>query len=207
MSLLRLADRLDRSIGDLAPARHGVVPRHRTMRAALDWGFDLLSPLAQTALRAMSVFAGGCDFATFAAVCVEDACQPDDVLDELVRTSFVTVDFATRRTRYRLLEPVRQYARELLDASGDAADRRRRHLECYHDVARTLTKGIDQIGFDTQWDELRPELGNLRAALDWAASDRQSTEGGIATCGAALGRLGERRSPPRRVVANRRAPW
>ena len=68
-----------------------------------------------------------------------------------------------------------------------------------------MTKDIDQIGFDTQWDELRPELGNFRAALDWAAGDRQSTDGGPATCRAAVGRVGERRSPPRRAVANRRA--
>ena len=96
MSLSRLAERLDDSIGELAPARHGAVARHRTMRAALDWGFDLLSPPAQAALRAMSVFAGGCDLAAFAAVCVDDEhASADDVLDELVRTSFVTVDFAS----------------------------------------------------------------------------------------------------------------
>jgi predicted ATPase/DNA-binding SARP family transcriptional activator len=179
MSLSRLADRLDRSIGELAPARHGVVPRHRTMRAALDWGFALLSPQAQDALRAMSVFASGCDLAAFAAVCVNDVSHSDDTLDELVRTSFVTVDFANERTRYRLLEPVRQYAQELLDASGDAADRHRRHLAHYLELARASTKDIDQIGFDTRWDELRPELGNLRAALDWAVADRESCESGL----------------------------
>ena len=130
MSLPQLADRLARSIGELAPSRHGVHPRHRTMRAALDWGFGLLSPPAQAALQAMSVFAGGCDIAAFIAVCIDsDHAPADEVLDELVRTSFVTVDFATDRTRYRLLEPVRQYARELLDASGEIANRHRRHLE------------------------------------------------------------------------------
>jgi predicted ATPase/DNA-binding SARP family transcriptional activator len=179
MSLSQLADRLDRSIGELAPARHGVPPRHRTMRAALDWGFALLSPAAQAALRAMSVFSGGCDLVSFAAVCVDDDGPADDVLDELVRTSFATALFATERTRYRLLEPVRQYARELLEASGDAAGRHRRHLAYHLELAGTLTEDIDQIGFDTQWDELRPELGNLRAALDWAAGDRESCEAGL----------------------------
>jgi tetratricopeptide (TPR) repeat protein len=178
MALSRLADRLDRSIGELAPTRHGVLPRHRTMRAALDWGYALLSPPAQVALRAMSVFAGGCDLAAFAAVCVDDG-PPDDVLDELVRTSFATVVFAAEPTRYRLLEPVRQYARELLEASGEAPIRRRRHVAHYLELAGSLTSDIDQIGFDTQWVELRPELGNLRAALDWAASDGESSEAGL----------------------------
>ena len=80
----------------------------------------------------MSVFAGGCDLAAFAAVCVDDdADQALEVVDELVRTSFVVVDHSTSPTRYRLLEPVRQFARELLDVSGQRADRRRRHLEYY----------------------------------------------------------------------------
>ena len=180
MSLPQLADRLARSIGDLAPSRHGVHPRHRAMRAALDWGFGLLSPPAQAALQAMSVFAGGCDIAAFIAVCTDTDHSPsDEVLDELVRTSFITVDFAADRTRYRLLEPVRQYARELLDASGEIANRHRRHLEWYLDVARKLTKDIDQLGMDTQWDDLRPELGNFRAALDWASSDADSTDAGL----------------------------
>ena len=119
LSLPDLADRLGRSISELARPGHGVLPRHRTMRAALAWGHELLSPAGQTALRAMSVFAGGCDLAAFTAVCVDDdADQALEVVDELVRTSFVVVDHSTSPTRYRLLEPVRQFARELLDVSG-----------------------------------------------------------------------------------------
>jgi predicted ATPase/DNA-binding SARP family transcriptional activator len=180
MSLPQLAGRLRSSIGDLAPFRHGVLPRHRTMHAALDWGFALLSSPAQAALRAMSVFAGGCDTDAFIAVCVDfDHPPADDALDELVRTSFVTVDFTAVPTRYRLLEPVRQYARELLDASEGIATASRRHLQWYLGAARKVTKDIDQLGFDTQWDDLRLELGNFRAALDWAATDADSTDAGL----------------------------
>jgi predicted ATPase/DNA-binding SARP family transcriptional activator len=179
MSLSLLAERLERSIGELAPARHGVPARHRTMRAALDWGYALLSPRAQAALRATSVFAGGCDLAAFAAICAESDGTPEDVLDELVRTSFVTVDFTAARPRYRLLEPVRQYAQELLDASTEGAEPRRRHVRWYLDVARAATSGIEQSGVDTRWDDLRPELGNFRAALDWAVADPESGEAGL----------------------------
>ena len=95
LSLTDLADRLEQSINELALPGHGVVPRHRTMHAALDWGTQFLSEPARTALRAMSVFAGGCELDAFAAVCVDDGGpSADELLDELVRTSFVTVDFA-----------------------------------------------------------------------------------------------------------------
>ena len=70
------------------------------------------------------------------------------MLDELVRTSFVTVDFTGKRTRYRLLEPVRQYARELLDNDGDAADRHRRHLQHYLEAGSDEpdTRHVDGLG-------------------------------------------------------------
>jgi predicted ATPase/predicted negative regulator of RcsB-dependent stress response len=177
MPLEQLAERLHHSIDEVAPPRHGTVARHRTIDAALDWGFALLTPPAQGALRAMSVFAGGCTASAFAAVCIDDSDPPAaDVLDELVRTSFATVEDTAPVARNRLLEPVRQYAARLLDACGDTTAYRRRHLTHYLDVARNLTTDIDQGGLDTQWDELRPELGNFRAALDWAVGDPPSID-------------------------------
>ena len=108
------------SFEELAPPRYGAIPRHRTIAAVVDWGFELLSPLAQAALRAMSVFAGGCDFAAFRAAWASARVdQPRrGVLEELVRTSFVSFDRADQRSRYRLLEPVRQFAAALLEASA-----------------------------------------------------------------------------------------
>ena len=178
MSLPQLADRLARSIGDLAPSRHGVHPRHRTMRAALDWGFALLSPPAQAALQAMSVFAGGCDLAAFAAVCHDDDAPPAiEVLDELVRTSFAVADHTGQRTRYRLLEPVRQFAAELLAAAGEEDARRQRHLRFFSDLARTLDERQTATG-KAPLEALLRELGNLRAALD-RAQDADETEAGL----------------------------
>ena len=181
MPLPRLADSLQRSLCELAPPRHGAIPRHRTLAAALDWGYKLLSPPAREALRAMSVFAGGCDLTAFAAVCLDDGDPPAQrIVDELVRTSFVTVDRFDEHPRYRLLEPVRQYAAALLDTAGSPGDCcRRRHLHHYLDVATRLTNDIDQCGIDTRWTDLRPELGNFRTALDWAATDDDSIDNGL----------------------------
>jgi predicted ATPase/DNA-binding SARP family transcriptional activator len=180
MPLLQLADSLQRSFCELAPTRHGAIPRHRTLTASLDWGYELLTPPARTAVRAMSVFAGGCDLTAFAAVCLDEGDpSAEEVLDELVRTSFVTVDHVDGQQRFRLLEPVRQYAAALLEAAGGVGDCRRRHLHHYLDVARHLTSDIDQLGIETVWSGRRPELGNCRTALDWAAVDGDSVDGGL----------------------------
>ena len=181
LSLSDLADRLGDSISDLTLPGHGVLPRHRTLRAALDWGYRLLSPVAQHGLRAMSVFAGGCDLAAFTAVCVDDdddGLSALDIVDELVRTSFVVADVSGQQARYRLLEPIRQYASQLLDACGERDDRRRRHLEHYSGFARALRAGEDESGI-VHFDELHQELGNLRVALDWATGSSADAEVGL----------------------------
>ncbi len=180
VSLPELAELLDHSIGALASTGHGTLPRHRTMRAALDWGYQFLSPHAQSALHAMSTFAGGCELPAFAAICLDgDDPQAVEVLDELVRTSFVTVDFTNDPARYRLLEPVRQYARELLDAAGHGEDRRQRHLQFFLDVARAQTDDEHQPDHRLPAERLRYELDNFRVALDWAAGARNRTEAGL----------------------------
>ena len=177
LSLPDLADRLGESISSTLPG-HGNLPRHRTLGAALDWGYRLLSPVAQRGLPAMSVFAGGCDLAAFSAVCVDDDAATLDVLDELVRTSFVVADVTGTHARYRLLEPIRQYAGELLDASGERDDRQRRHLDHYAGFARALHDGEDESG-TVPLDELLGELGNLRIALDWAAAAPEEADVGL----------------------------
>ena len=128
----------------------------------------------------MSVFAGGCELPAFATVCLGDDDPPAvDVLDELVRTSFVTVDFRSEPARYRLLQPVRQYAAELLDGTGDGDDRRQRHLLHYLDVARAQTDDEHQPDHRVSVERLERELGNFRVALDWAAAATERTEAGL----------------------------
>jgi predicted ATPase len=181
LSLPDLAERLDHSIRELALPGHGIAARHRTMRSALDWGFELLSPPAQTVLQAMSVFAGGCELDAFTAVCIdEDGPPADEVLDELVRTSFVTVDFvAAQPPRYRLLEPVRQYAAELLDAADRRDERQRRHLQHYLDLAQTLHRLGIEPAQPVPIAQLQRDLGNYRVALDWAAAATERADAGL----------------------------
>ncbi len=178
LSLPELADRLSQSISELTTAGHGVLPRHRTMHAALDWSYRLLGLDVQASLRAMSVFAGGCDLSAFAAVCLDDHPDARAVIDELVRTSFAVVGFTIAGTRYRLLEPVRQFAGELLDREGEREHRQNSHLSFYSTFARVLDEAED-CGGPVPLEAMRRELGNLRVALDWASSAADRTEAGL----------------------------
>ena len=126
----------------------------------------------------MSVFAGGCELAAFAAVCLDDDGSPAvEVLDELVRTSFVTVDchrHADPLPAARTRPPVRGRA---ADAAGEEDARRQRHLQFFGDLARTLDERQPATG-KAPLEALLRELGNLRAALDWA-QDADETEAGL----------------------------
>ena len=126
----------------------------------------------------MSVFAGGCDPEAFAAVYDNDTSLAANVLDELVRTSFVAVEFSGHHTRYRMLEPVRQHAQHLL-SDDEVIDSRRRHLDHYLAVARRNSKSVDELASGTNLDALEVELGNFRAALDWAATDLEGVDAGL----------------------------
>ena len=121
----------------------------------------------------MTVFAGGCDIAAFMRVASTPTMRP--------RTKFWSDSCAHRSSPSTSPPTVPATASsnrsanmpvDSLDASGEIADPAdRRHLESYLDVARKLTKDIDQLGFDAPWDDLRPELGDFGGCSDWASSD------------------------------------
>ncbi len=147
--------------GRLSPAHH------RTVRAAVEWSHQLLDAAEQQAFRGLAVFVGGFDAAAAESVAPE---LSFDVLARLVDKSLVAVMQSARgRTRYRLLETVREYAYELLVETGEldaARDRHLRHFTALADLAREewLTKGKQQFV-----NELDDDYENIRAALEWAA--------------------------------------
>ncbi len=142
-------------------------PHHRTVRATVEWSHQLLDPAEQRAFRSLAAFAGGFD--ADAATAVAPGLSLD-LLSGLVDKSLVAVaQSARRRTRYRLLETVREYAAELLVGAGElelARDRHLRHFAALADVAREewLTTGAQR--FVNQLDD---DYENVRAALEWAA--------------------------------------
>ena len=175
-----LAARLDDALRLLTGGTRTAPTRQQTLRAALDWSHALLTPAEQNFFQALAVFAGGWTLAASEAICPGsdgDSSQPPtpeaDVLDllaGLVDRSLVVAEGKADGGRYRLLEPVRQYAVVHLAASDAAAAIRGRHARFYLAVAERA--GPELHGADqTIWlERLERDAGNLRAALAWVAA-------------------------------------
>ncbi|MFE9565145.1 BTAD domain-containing putative transcriptional regulator [Streptomyces sp. NPDC006487] len=166
----QIADRLDDRFRLLTGGSRTHLPRQQTLRAVVDWSWDLLDEPERAVLRRLSVFAGGCDLDAAEAVCTDAAEDLDaaDLLGSLVDKSLVVAapDSTGGGMRYRLLETVAEYASERLAAAGD--DRgatERRHLTHYRELARTtepLLRGHDQRAAA---DRIVTEYENLRTAI------------------------------------------
>jgi predicted ATPase/DNA-binding winged helix-turn-helix (wHTH) protein/tetratricopeptide (TPR) repeat protein len=154
----------------LTSGGRAVLARQQTLRAALDWSFDLLSEEERAVLRRLAVFAGGFTLDAASAVTAVSGIDEHaviDVLGQLVSRSLVVADtgFAAR---YRLLETVRAYALEKLGESGETSTSRRRHGEYF--CALFERDGDDWWRMpDADWAaRYQPEIDNVRTALDWA---------------------------------------
>jgi predicted ATPase/DNA-binding SARP family transcriptional activator len=161
-----IAERLGDALSVLG--RPGTATRHATLRAALEWSHDLLTPEEQCLLRRLAVFEGGCTAVAAERVCAGDSVPAADVLDvlgRLVDKSLVQVDRHSGRSRYRLLDTVRQLAAERLQQAGETGALRHAHADYF----RELAAEHDLEGSASTRAE-RPQLldlerGNLRAAL------------------------------------------
>jgi predicted ATPase/DNA-binding CsgD family transcriptional regulator len=168
MSPGELLTGLESRLGVLGGGGRLSPPHHRTVRAAVEWSHQLLDPAERAAFRSLAVFVGG--FGADAARAVAQGLSLD-VLARLVDKSLVTVSESPRgRTRYRLLETVREYAHEILvetDELAAARDRHLRHFSALGDVAREewLSTGAHRFV-----NELDDDYENVRAALEWAAA-------------------------------------
>ncbi|GAA2275500.1 hypothetical protein GCM10010145_38060 [Streptomyces ruber] len=174
LSLRQIADRLDDRFRLLTSGSRTVLPRQQTLRAVVDWSWNLLDDDERDVLRRLSVFAGGCDLAAAEAVCGPAAL---DALGSLVDKSLVvSAPSATGDMRYRLLETVAEYARERLEESGGRAAAERAHLTYYRELARTtdpLLRGPRQREAIAL---LELEDDNIRAALRHAVDARDEQE-------------------------------
>ncbi|MET4926137.1 BTAD domain-containing putative transcriptional regulator [Streptomyces sp. PSRA5] len=170
----QIADRLDDRFRLLTGGSRTVLPRQQTLRAVVDWSWDLLDSAERTALGALSVFAGGCDLAAAEAVCGPDALG---LLGSLVDKSLVVATPAPDGVmRYRLLETVLEYAGERLDESGDRAAAERRHLVHFRELLRLADpklRGPEQL----HWIErITLDYENTRTALRRAVAGRDEHE-------------------------------
>ncbi|MDQ6932201.1 MAG: adenylate/guanylate cyclase domain-containing protein [Candidatus Eremiobacteraeota bacterium] len=150
--------------------------RHQTLRALIDWSYDLLGAAEQSMLRQLAVFRGGWTVEAAADVCVGKECSPADVLNlltSLVDKSLVVADIGGDEPRYRLLESTRHYAFEKLVSLHEHDDVTDRHARWCFRFARRADEGWDSAP-EVEWrTEVGAEVDNFRAALHWCLNQRR----------------------------------
>jgi predicted ATPase len=168
LSPAQLVRRLDRRFQVLAGGRRGAVERHATLRAAIDWSFELLGAAEQRLLARLAVFSGGCTLETIEEICSGDPVERDAVVDlvtGLVARSLVVAEDRGIETRYRLLETIRQYGEERLAECGETETLRIRHASFY---AALLARAAERFYGPEQliWArQVNLERDNIRSAL------------------------------------------
>ena len=170
LSVEQISSRLDESFRLLAAGSRGNMPHHRTLRATMDWSYDLLSRKEQILFRRLSVFAGGWTLEAAEEVSAGDDLEQDEVLDllsRLVDKSLVFLTERDREARYRLLETIRQYGWEKLEDSGEADKVRGRHAAWFFALAERAEPGLKGSQQLAWLERLEREHDNLRAAMRW----------------------------------------
>jgi predicted ATPase/DNA-binding SARP family transcriptional activator len=188
LGLDELAARLDDRFRLLTGGHRTALPRQQTLRATLDWSYELLPAIEQTVLRRLAVFAGGFTLeAASAVVTADDRDAPEvvDIVTNLAAKSLIVVEIADADAQYRLLETTRVYALEKLADSGELDQVARRHAQHYQVLFERA---------EAEWD--RPTLewlavygrhiDNVRTALDWAFSPSGDGSIGVALTTSAL---------------------
>jgi len=183
MSTDEIASRLDDCFDLLTSGSRTALPRHQTLRAAIDWSYDLLSETEKTLFRRLSVFVGG--FTLEAAEVVASGGdvskhQVVDLLEQLVNKSLVTVEADSGNqddeTRYGMLETIREYVHEKLKDDGEIEGVQERHLAYfigYAEEAERNTLGDKHVMW---FRRLNKEIDNIRAAVDWAIETEEAIE-------------------------------
>ena len=198
MTVSEVRDRLDQRFRLLVGSRRGL-ERHHTLRHAVSWSYDLLGDAEKALLQRCSVFAGGFDLESACAVAGFDDADDYavlDLLDALVRKSLLVADRSSGRTRYSMLETIRQFAEEQLVASGAATEARAAHARYFAQRESDILALWDSPRQREAYTWFTTELANLRTAFRWAADHGDlDVAAAIATYAALLGPLVENYEP------------
>jgi len=183
LSLDLLAERLDDALRLLTAGSRTAPARQQTLRATLDWSYSLLTDPERRLFDRLAVFAGGWTLEAAETVCVGDGIQHEQVLELLARLvdkSLVAVErFTDEGARYRLLEPIRQYAQERLGPDLAAVAIRRKHATYFLTLAERAAPELFGADQRIWFDRLERDVDNIRAALDWTSAEAGRTELGL----------------------------
>ena len=186
LSIGEINRRLDQRFRLLTGGSPTALPRQQTLRSLIDWSYDLLSDSEKRTLQRLSVFAGGWTLSAAEQVCAGNGVEGQEVLDlltSLVDKSLVVVEEDDEHYRYRLLETVRQYARDRLVESGGNEDIRGRHRDYFLATAEEAARNLMGAEQATWLRRLEVEHENLRAGLEWSLIEPGSGTG-LRLCGA-----------------------
>jgi non-specific serine/threonine protein kinase len=189
LSVEQIATRLEDNFGLLTGGSRTALPRHRTLRATIDWSHELLSQKEQVLFRRLSVFAGGFTLEAAEAVCAGEDLEGEEVLDllmPLVDKSLVLVaqQQQSSEARYRLLETVRQYGQEKLNESGEEPAIKRHHADFFLRLAEQVEPKVNGKDRSLWLKRLEVEHDNFRAALAWGCEEEAEGETGLRLAGA-----------------------
>jgi non-specific serine/threonine protein kinase len=171
----RLTDRFS----VLTSGSRTALPRHQTLRATIDWSYDLLTEPEGILFRRLAIFAGGFTLEGIEAVGSQGMNRSDilDLLGRLIDKSLVMVDVASSKTetRYRLLETIREYARQKMDEAGETTELQNKHLQYFVGLAEEAEKntfGAASVHYHQRLDQ---ELDDIRIAMKWSIEAHQAT--------------------------------
>lgn len=213
-------DELDKRLNDrfrvLTGGSRNVLPRQQTLRALIDWSYDLLSDAEKTLFRRLGIFVGGFTLDAMSAICTDErieAWEAVDLLQSLVEKSLVVAEISDAEQRYGLLESTRQYALDRLARSGEDRAFGRRHARYFLQLAQRCDAEYATDAYEGWLARYTPELDNFRAVVDWSLGESGDVEiaalitgaltrlwresslenEGIRACEAAVKRLGDDR--------------
>jgi predicted ATPase/class 3 adenylate cyclase len=188
----QIAKRLDDRFRLLTGGSRTALERHQTLRAAIDWSYNLLPASEQILFRRLAIFVGGWTLEAAESICVDELIKTAEVLElleQLINKSLVLMEETQGQTRYRMLETMRQYANEKLVEAGESDVLRDRHLDYFLNLAETAEPYLirpEQLEWLAMLDA---DYENLRLALEWALS-KETAEPSLRLC-AALGHFWE----------------
>jgi predicted ATPase/class 3 adenylate cyclase len=182
----QISARLDDRFRLLTGGSRTALPRQQTLRALIDWSYDLLSAKEKLLLSRLAVFSGGWTLELAEQICADeklDAYEILDMLTHLVDKSLVAVEENQAAMRYRILETVRQYAREKLFESGKGLEMRNRHRDAFVKLVEQANPELKKDNAKKWFETLDAEQDNIRSAIWWSL-ENNCVESAIRICNA-----------------------
>jgi predicted ATPase/DNA-binding SARP family transcriptional activator len=185
LTVEEIVAKLDDRFDLLFSGSRTVMPRHQTLRAAIDWSYSLLQLAERTLLHRVSVFAGGWTLAAAESICAGDgieSCAVLTLLSHLIDKSLVIVEPQGAESRYRLLETIRQYAAEKVRNSEEWSRISARHLDWFLQLAEQSDLAFSSPEQGFWFRRLEVERDNLGAALQWSLQEARDADKGLRLC-------------------------